>query len=103
MQLCIFIFTKLISLCKLRSILMNNKQNISFINKSKKEKKMTNITIVQYLKTIFKINSLLFYKAIRQGLASFKNFLIRDKNYLSLASRRVLLSVWDVSIYFIHT
>ena len=48
MQLCIFIFTKLISLCKLRSILMNNKQNISFINKSNVEK-MTTITIVQYL------------------------------------------------------
>ena len=51
MQLCIFIFTKLISLCKLRSILLNNKQNISFINKSNVEKMIT-ITIVQYLKTI---------------------------------------------------
>ena len=45
MQLCIYIFTKLISLRKLQSILMNNKQNISFINKSSVEK-MTNITIV---------------------------------------------------------
>ena len=71
MQLCIFIFTKLISLCKLRSILMNNKQNISFINKSNVEK-MTSITIVQYLKTILNKYSLFFYKAIRQGLASFK-------------------------------
>ena len=73
MQLCIFIFTNLISLCKLRSILINNKHNISFINKSNVEK-MTNITIVQYLKTIFKKYSLLFFKTIRQGLASFKTY-----------------------------
>ena len=73
MQLCIYIFTKLISLWKLQSILINNKQNIAFINKSNVEK-MTNITIVHYLKTIFKKYSLLFYKAIRQGLASFKTY-----------------------------
>ena len=73
MQLCIYIFTKLISLWKLQSILINNKQNIAFINKSNVEK-MTNITIVHYLKTIFKKYSLLFHKAIRQGLASFKTF-----------------------------
>ena len=73
MQLCIFIFTKLISLCKLRSILLNKKQNISFINKSNVEKMIT-ITIVQYLKTILNKCSLLFYKAICQGLASFKTY-----------------------------
>ena len=73
MQLCLLIFTKLISLCKLRSILMNNKRNISFINKSNVEK-MTNITIVQYLKTILIKYVLLFYKAIRQVLVSFKTY-----------------------------
>ena len=35
---------------------------------------MTSLTIVQYLKTIFKKYSLLVYKAIRQGLASFKTY-----------------------------